>query len=68
MIKVNLYNIKWKSKITQKEIIESTGLGKVTVNKLLSGKYHDFRLSTLDKICKYFDCNISDILEQDKTK
>lgn len=33
MIKVNLYNIKWKSKITQKDIIESTGLGKVTVKQ-----------------------------------
>lgn len=64
MIKVNLYNIKWKNKITQKEIIEATGLGKVTVSKLFSDTPYDFRLSTLDKICKYFDCKVSDILEQ----
>ena len=65
MIKVNLYNIRWKGKITQKDIIEATGLGKVTVSRLMSGKYYDFRLSTLDKICKFFDCKITDILEQD---
>ena len=51
--------------LTQKDIIEATGLGKVTVSRLMSGKYYDFRLSTLDKICKFFDCKITDILEQD---
>lgn len=65
MIRVNLYKIGWRGKLLQKDIIATTGLAKATVSKLMSGEYYDFRLSTLDKICKFFDCKITDILEQD---
>ncbi len=59
---VNLYNVRWKRKYTQKEIIEATKLSVDTVNKLFSGKYHDYRISTLETISKFFDCKIHDIL------
>ncbi len=59
---VNLYNVAWKKRYTQKEIVEATGLSIKTVNQLLSGKYYDFRLSTLETICKFFNCKIKDIL------
>ena len=59
---VNLYNIKWKRKYTQDEIVQATKLSVGTVNNLFSGKYHDYKLSTLEAICEFFDCEISDIL------
>ena len=59
---VNLYNVRWTKKYTQKEIMEATGLGKKTISQLFSGKYHDFQLSTLEKIAKFFDCDLHDIL------
>jgi len=59
---VNLYNVKWKRKYTQEEIVKATKLSVGTVNNLFSGKYHDYKLSTLETICEFFGCEISDIL------
>lgn len=59
---VNLYNVRWKRKYTQDEIAEATGLGINTVGRLLSGKYYDYKLSTLEVIAKFFGCKINDIL------
>lgn len=64
---VNLYNITWKKRYTQKEIVQATGLSIKTVNQLFSGKYYDFRLSTLEAICKFFNCKIKDILVEIET-
>ena len=59
---VNLYNIRWAKKYTQQEIINQTGLSKKTVSQLFSGKYYNYRLETLEKISKFFNCKINDIL------
>lgn len=62
MYVVNLYNIRWKRKFSQVEIAKATGLGIKTVNHLFSGKYYDYKLSTLEAIAKFFGCKINDIL------
>ena len=59
---VNLYNIRWKNKYTQEEIVKLTGLSKKTVSQLFSGKYYNYKLSTLETISKFFNCKIQDIL------
>lgn len=59
---VNLYNIRWKRKYTQEEIRLATGLSKATISNLFSGDYHDYQLSTLEKISEFFNCEIKDIL------
>lgn len=59
---VNLYNIRWKRKYTQEEIRNTTGLSKATVSKLFSGNYHDYQLSTLEKIAEFLGCEVNDIL------
>lgn len=59
---VNLYNIRWSKKYTQDEIIKATGLSKKTVSQLFSGKYYNYKLSTLENIAKFFNCKIKDIL------
>ena len=59
---VNLYRIKWNKKYTQDDITKLTGLSKKTVSQLFSGKYHDYKLSTLETISEFFNCEISDIL------
>ena len=65
---VNLHNIPWKKKHTQREIMESTGLSKVTVTQLFSGEHHNFGLYTLETIAKFFNCKISDILVEVEDK
>lgn len=59
---VNLYNVRWKQKYTQEDIRLATGLSKATISHLFSGEYHDYQLSTLEKISEFFNCNIEDIL------
>ena len=59
---VNLYNVRWKKKYTQEEIMASTGLSKKTVSQLFSGKYYNYKLNTLETIAKFFNCKIKDIL------
>ncbi len=59
---VNLYNVRWKQKYTQEEIIKETGLSKKTINQLFSGRYYNYKLSTLETISKFFNCKINDIL------
>lgn len=62
MILVNMYKIKWNKRLTHEEIAKGCGMSHVTVGKLLKGEPVDFKLSTLEKICKYFGCSIHDIL------
>ena len=59
---VNLYNIRWKKKYTQSEIVMATGLSKKTVSQLFSGKYYNYNLKTLETISDFFHCKIYDIL------
>ncbi|MBD5401659.1 helix-turn-helix transcriptional regulator [bacterium] len=59
---VNLFNIRWKKKYTQDEIMKATGLSKKTIGQLFSGKYYNYELRTIEKIAKFFDCKIHDIL------
>ncbi len=59
---VNLFNVRWSKKYTQEEIIKATGLSKKTVSQLFSGKYYNYKLSTLETISKFFNCKIKDIL------
>lgn len=57
-----------KKKYTQDEIIKATGLSKATVSHLFSGKYNDYKLSTLEVVVKFFDCKIKDILVEVENK
>jgi DNA-binding Xre family transcriptional regulator len=62
MIIINLYNIKWKKKFSRKEISEHTGLSPATVTKLTKGEHVDMKLSTLERIAKFFGCSVKDII------
>ena len=64
MIIVNLFRVKWNKRYTRKEIAELTGISPSTITKLLKGEHVDLKLSTLEKIAKFFNCNVKDILEE----
>ncbi len=59
---INLYNVKWKKKYTQDDIMKATGLSKKTVSQLFSGKHHNYQLETLETIADFFNCDLHDIL------
>ena len=62
MVIVNIYNIRWKKKYTRKEIAEQTGISPTTITKITRGEHVDLKLSTIEKIAKFFDCSVKDIL------
>ena len=62
MIIINLYNIKWKKKYTNKELAEYSGLSTTTITKLTKGEHVDMKLSTLERIAKFFGCSVKDII------
>ena len=62
MIIVNLYKVGWKRKITRKELAEAINVSPTTITKLTKGEHVDVKLSTLEKLCDFFECSIHDIL------
>lgn len=66
MIIFKLDDLIWQNRTTSKKIADETGLGTTTISRLRNGKNGNISLNTLDKLCKYFNCNISDIIEYSK--
>jgi putative transcriptional regulator len=52
-----------KRKIRSKELAEAIGIMKQNLSILKTGKAKAIRLSTLDAICKYLNCQPGDVLE-----
>ena len=48
---------------TAKDIFQKTGTGKSTLSTIKNIKNVNISVRTLDKLCKYFDCTISDLIE-----
>lgn len=65
MIKFKLHDLLWQMRVTQKELSEKTGLAESTISKLVRGE-EDCKLSTIDKICTYLQCKITDVIEFEK--
>ena len=62
MIIINIYNVKLQKKYTNKEIAENSGLSTATITKITRGEHVDLKLSTLEKLAKFFGCSVKDLL------
>ncbi len=49
-------------KITYESLAAATDLSKTTLNRLAEGKTDRVDFLTLDKLCRYFECGIGDLL------
>ena len=63
MITVKLYDLVWRHKVKGYQVAEATGLSTATISKLMKGENIDVKLSTIDKLCKYFNCSLWDVIE-----
>lgn len=52
-----------KRKIRSKDLAEYVGITEQNLSLIKTGKVKGIRLSTLNAICKYLDCQPGDILE-----
>ncbi len=66
MIIVNLDVMLAKRKAKSKELAEVIGITEQNLSILKTGKAKAIRISTIDAICKYLDCQPGDILEYRK--
>lgn len=60
---INLDVILAKRKVKSKELAEYIGITEQNLSLIKTGKVKGIRLSTLNSICKYLDCQPGDILE-----
>ena len=63
MIKIKLCELMGREKMTRKKLSELTGIRPNTIGDLYRGDVKKIYLGILDKICKVFDCEISDVIE-----
>lgn len=65
MIKFKLHDLLWQMRLKNKDLAEGTGLTETTISQLVRGD-KDCKLSTINKICNYLNCKITDIIEFEK--
>jgi putative transcriptional regulator len=63
MIIIKLDDLIWERKTTADAIVKATGLGRSTISKLRNSKNANISINTLDKLCKYFNCKLTDLID-----
>jgi len=63
MIEFKLDDLIWQHRTSAKDIAKATGLGTNTLSKLRNSKNTNISFKTIDKLCEYFDCKVSDLFE-----
>ena len=63
MIKVKLKELMWDFEVTAKEISQKTGISENTLTHIKNKKHVNIELDTVDKLCRFFNCRIQDLLE-----
>ena len=63
MIKCHLSRIMGEKRVKISELARETGLNRSTVTLLYHDKAKRIDLDALEKICRYLQCDISDLLE-----
>lgn len=48
--------------VTMKDVAKATGIHPVTLSKIGKNRGYNASLDIIDRLCDYFDCEISDLL------
>lgn len=64
------YKPLWKllidKEMTKKQLMESTGISKSTMDKM--GRGESVSMDIIDRICSFFNCDLSEIIEHIQEK
>lgn len=63
MIKIKIAEMLGKHKMSRKDLAEATGIREATVGLLYKEEIKRLDVEWLDKICKVFDCSLTDIID-----
>jgi len=50
-------------RIMIKEIAKTTGINRMTLSKIINKRGYNCRIENLNRLCKYFECRIEDLVE-----
>lgn len=62
-IKVNLHILLGERKLRAAEVARRTGINKNTLSILYQEKARGVRFDTLERLCKFFKCQVGDLLK-----
>ena len=70
MIKCKLSELMGKEKVNIQDVHEGTGLNRNTISNLYHEKVKRIDFNTINQLCKYFNCQVGDILiyKEDKQR
>jgi len=63
MIKCHLSRIMGEKRLKIADVAKDTEINRGTLTRLFHEKAKRVELDALDKLCRYLDCNVSDLLE-----
>ena len=63
MIKCHLSRILGEKRLKIADVAKDTEINRGTLTRLFHEKAKRVELDALDKLCRYLDCNVSDLLE-----
>nr|WP_026287858.1 helix-turn-helix transcriptional regulator [Thioalkalivibrio sp. ALJ24] len=50
-------------RITLGEVAKATGINRMTLSKMVNQRGYNTQSENLDRLCRYFDCRIEDLVE-----
>jgi putative transcriptional regulator len=48
-------------RIEWREVADATGIHRVTLSKIVNHRGYNATIGNLDKLCRYFECNVGDL-------
>lgn len=66
MIKIKLRELLWKKDKTGVELHNATGISQAKISEIIRGKRTNITLDTVERICLFLDCKISELIEISK--
>ena len=66
MITIKLRELLWQKNVSGVELHKATGISQAKISEIIRGKRTNITLDTVEKICLFLDCKISDLIEISK--
>ena len=63
MIIIKLYDLVWRHKVRGYHIAKATALKTATITKQMKSEHIDVKLSTINKLCEFFKCDLAEMIE-----
>ncbi len=56
----------WDRDVSAVKIQDATGISTTTISNIIHGKQTNLRLDTIEKLCVFLECELTDLLELKK--